>query len=532
MATSYRFIHTKSIERPQLKFRDHVDNSNAPFIPLIRRKPNALKPLPDVFLRLQKPTSLNAIIANAKECALMDARVALAHPYQYELEHYEPLQEQLQLTEPKGGSRTHPSPTWTHCSSWKGLQQELSGVTEFAVDLEAHSYRSYQGFVCLMQVSTRCHDYIVDTLALREHMQILLDVFTNPKIVKVMHGADWDIPWLQRDFGIYVVNLFDTGQASRVLALPKFSLAYLLQYCCDVQADKQYQLADWRIRPLPEEMMKYAREDTHYLLYIYDRMRNELVRRSNKNLNLVHSVLERSRDVCLKLYTKPLFTEDSYLKLHDKHRKQFNPQQQQCLKLLCAWRDRVAREQDEYQIAEILPREPQGVLACCNPIPTIIRQELNEIFRLVQQAREEPAGKLPTVTFQMAPPPLATPTTVYRPKASVEEPDMAQTVFAHAGVTGPAVPVGQPSLSALAKCASCAKHTEKYNAVMAGFPSLLSQFLEAKPMSPSEVIMLLARRSSTTVFGVSSSPVGGSTFQPLSSDTTAQGQYGSGCRHK
>lgn len=73
--------------------------------------------------------------------------------------------------------------------------------------------------------------------------------------------------------------------------------------------------------------MKYAREDTHYLLYIYDRMRNELVRRSNKNLNLVHSVLERSRDVCLKLYTKPLFTEDSYLKLHDKHRKQFNPQQ-------------------------------------------------------------------------------------------------------------------------------------------------------------------------------------------------------------
>ena len=63
-----------------------------------------------------------------------------------------------------------------------------------------------------------------------------------------MHGADWDIPWLQRDFGIYVVNLFDTGQASRVLALPKFSLAYLLQYCCNVQADKQYQLADWRIR--------------------------------------------------------------------------------------------------------------------------------------------------------------------------------------------------------------------------------------------------------------------------------------------
>ena len=63
-----------------------------------------------------------------------------------------------------------------------------------------------------------------------------------------MHGADMDIQWLQRDFGIYVVNLFDTGQASRVLGLPRYSLAFLLQYCCDVQAEKQYQLADWRIR--------------------------------------------------------------------------------------------------------------------------------------------------------------------------------------------------------------------------------------------------------------------------------------------
>jgi hypothetical protein len=29
-----------------------------------------------------------------------------------------------------------------------------------------------------------------------------------------MHGADRDIMWLQRDFHIYVCNLFDTGQVS------------------------------------------------------------------------------------------------------------------------------------------------------------------------------------------------------------------------------------------------------------------------------------------------------------------------------
>ena len=65
---------------------------------------------------------------------------------------------------------------------------------------------------------------------------------------KVFHGADMDIGWLQRDFGIYVVNMFDTGQAARVLNYEKYSLAFLLKKFCDVTANKQYQLADWRIR--------------------------------------------------------------------------------------------------------------------------------------------------------------------------------------------------------------------------------------------------------------------------------------------
>ena len=63
-------------------------------------------------------------------------------------------------------------------------------------------------------------------------------IFDDPKIVKVLHGADRDVEWLQRDFGIYVVNMFDTGQAARVLRLPAKGLAYLLQHHCGVTADK------------------------------------------------------------------------------------------------------------------------------------------------------------------------------------------------------------------------------------------------------------------------------------------------------
>jgi exosome complex exonuclease RRP6 len=46
--------------------------------------------------------------------------------------------------------------------------------------------------------------------------------------------------------------MFDTHQAARELNLPAFSLAYLLKSYCDIDANKQFQLADWRIRLIEE----------------------------------------------------------------------------------------------------------------------------------------------------------------------------------------------------------------------------------------------------------------------------------------
>jgi len=150
------------------------------------------------------------------------------------------------------------------------MLQSLTAVTEFAVDLEHHSYRSYLGFLCLMQISTRTHDYIIDLLTLRDDIEQLNQVFTDPNIVKVFHGAQSDILWLQQDFNLYVVNLFDSFHASKLLGIlhlflslpflllipefPRHGLANLLQMYCDYVPDKRYQLADWRIRYAPSSL--------------------------------------------------------------------------------------------------------------------------------------------------------------------------------------------------------------------------------------------------------------------------------------
>uniref|UniRef100_A0A8B9DXR4 Exosome complex component 10 n=1 Tax=Anser cygnoides TaxID=8845 RepID=A0A8B9DXR4_ANSCY len=413
---TFRLLHAKNISRPQLKFREKIDNSNTPFVPKLFIKPNALKPLPEALTksgreRKERPEDLDVPAALAdfihQQRTQQTEQDMFAHPYQYELEHFSPPDGVLKKPEPQMYRPIKETPCHfvTTLDELVELNEKLMNCKEFALDLEHHSYRSFLGLTCLMQISTRTEDFIIDTLELRSDMNILNETFTDPAIVKVLHGADSDVEWLQKDFGLYLVNMFDTHQAARLLNLGKHSLDHLLKLYCNVDADKQYQLADWRIRPLPEEMIQYARDDTHYLLYIYDKVREALWERGNEQPTQLQIVWQRSRDICLKKYIKPLFSDESYLELYRRQKKHLNTQQLAAFRLLFAWRDKTARQEDEstgyvlpnhmlLKIAEELPKEPQGIIACCNPVPPLVRQQINELHLLIQQAREMPLLKV------------------------------------------------------------------------------------------------------------------------------------------
>lgn len=74
------------------------------------------------------------------------------------------------------------------------------------------------------------------------------------------------------------VNVFDTARAYQVIQkscenAPKHVDLASLEKLCDkllgIQLDKFFQVADWRIRPLPQGMLDYARSDSHYLIPLY-----------------------------------------------------------------------------------------------------------------------------------------------------------------------------------------------------------------------------------------------------------------------
>jgi len=151
----------------------------------------------------------------------------------------------------------------------KELAGRLSCEDSFALDIEADSLHNYEGKVCLIQISTREENYIIDVLKLPD-LEPLRPVLFDDRIEKVLHGADYDIRMLAKDYGMEIRNLFDTMIAGQILGLKGLGLAALLNDYFKVNIDKGLQKADWSKRPLSKEMLSYAALDTAHLLSLRD----------------------------------------------------------------------------------------------------------------------------------------------------------------------------------------------------------------------------------------------------------------------
>ncbi len=135
-----------------------------------------------------------------------------------------------------------------------------------ALDTESNSLHAYQERVCLIQVSTRQHDYIIDPLPMSaSDMQPFGALLADPAIEKVFHAAEYDLLCLRRDFGFTVRHLFDTAIAARVCGIKETGLGNLVRNFFSISMDKSHQRDDWGERPLPEDSLIYAQMDTHYL---------------------------------------------------------------------------------------------------------------------------------------------------------------------------------------------------------------------------------------------------------------------------
>ncbi len=218
------------------------------------------------------------------------------------------------------------------------MVEAFSNAPVIGVDTESDSFYSYQEKVCLIQFSDNENDYIVDPLAVPD-LSALAPIMARRDIIKIFHGADYDVVCMKRDFDFEIHGLFDTMIAAQMLALPKLGLADLIGHWFGWEIDKKYQRHDWGKRPLLDDHLAYARGDTHWLLSL----RELLIRRLKRAGRLSH-LREECRILESREWPTKAFDEDGYLRI--KKSGTLDDKGKRILKYLYLHRDEVARKLD------------------------------------------------------------------------------------------------------------------------------------------------------------------------------------------
>lgn len=231
-----------------------------------------------------------------------------------------------------------PPPIWVNNKQLlQQLRDDLVTQSRVAVDTESNSLHAFREQVCLVQFSTTNADYLVDPLALKD-LSILAPIFSDPKIEKIFHAAEYDLVCLRRDFNFSFANLFDTMQAARILGYPAVGLDRLLGDKFKIQTDKRHQKANWAARPLTKEQIHYARLDTHYLFALRDVLEDELIKKDR----LMFAKEDFIRACLPHDEPKQKVNGESWGRFAA--RKDLSLRELTILAYLCKWRDREAEK--------------------------------------------------------------------------------------------------------------------------------------------------------------------------------------------
>ncbi|MFO0726096.1 MAG: HRDC domain-containing protein [Myxococcota bacterium] len=222
-----------------------------------------------------------------------------------------------------------------------GIGEHLARVAAsqiLALDTEGDSFHRYVDRVCLIQLSTETEDVIVDPLAhgLPESLRAIL---ADPSRAVVLHGADYDVLSLRRDFDLILGNLFDTMIAARFLGRRELGLQALAQNELGVRLEKDEQRSDWGARPLSDKQISYARQDTQHLIPLADRLSHELDVRGRLSW-----VLEDCALLSKKVPVPREVDEDAWRKL--KGVRELPDVGQRAAKAAFLWREKVSAERN------------------------------------------------------------------------------------------------------------------------------------------------------------------------------------------
>jgi ribonuclease D len=263
-----------------------------------------------------------------------------------------------------------------------------------AIDTEFIRTRTFYPIAALYQIATDDEFVLLDPLRLTawDSFKALLG---DASVVKVMHACSEDLEVFARHLDVAPVNLFDTQIAAGFLS-PDYSPSYAalaLRYA-GVEVTKHETRSDWLARPLRDEQLRYAVLDVAYLLAVYRAQFAEMQR-----LGRLTWYAEEMRD---RVGYTPADPDQCYRTV---------PRAWRCdaralarLRLLCAWRERYAREKDLprgrvvkdddlVELVGLASIDREALFKLLDPASA--RRHWRELLAIIAQADALPDSELP-----------------------------------------------------------------------------------------------------------------------------------------
>jgi len=216
----------------------------------------------------------------------------------------------------------------------------------------------------------------------------------------VLHAASQDLPCLA-EIGYRPRRLFDTELAGRLLGYPRVALGTVLEELLGYRLAKEHSAADWSVRPLPEEMLRYAALDVEVLVELRDALAVQLAEQGKTEW-------ARQEFAAIVSAVPPPPRPDPWRRTSGIHKVR-NRRGLAVVRELWEVRDAIARE------ADLSPRRvlaDQAIVEAARQLPDS-RPQLDKIsgflarnarrhsaqwLTAVRRARELPDSELPEVT--------------------------------------------------------------------------------------------------------------------------------------
>lgn len=275
--------------------------------------------------------------------------------------------------------------------------QHLAQAGIIGFDTEFVGEQSFHPELCLIQVSTADTLLLLDPQALPD-LSAFWQLMTSGQVEVIVHAGREEIRQCIRATGLPPLRCFDVQIAAGLLGLGyPLGHASLVNQLLGANLSKSETLTDWRTRPLTPQQIRYAYDDVRFLIPLYQRMKNKLVKLNR--LDWAEEEFQRLTTIAadeapnnLERWRKVKGTSSLY------------PRQLAVLRELFAWRqeraetlDRPARTliRDEIMV-DLIKRDPKSAAELQGMRGLgVARRDLDGLVAAIDRGRRTPNDQWP-----------------------------------------------------------------------------------------------------------------------------------------